>query len=92
MCPKCPTGYTTIRARFKSAHSSKHKNRRLSGEFQVVEAAKGRRGDPVLHAGANSLFYGEKLLTAANPTSRRDNELFWAPGGRKLLTRKSKSG
>ncbi|MDX1519782.1 MAG: biotin synthase, partial [Gammaproteobacteria bacterium] len=28
------------------------------------------------HAGANSIFYGEKLLTTDNPQFRQDQELF----------------
>jgi biotin synthase len=31
-------------------------------------------------AGANSIFYGEKLLTTGNPDVRRDDELFAALG------------
>ena len=31
-------------------------------------------------AGANSLFYGDRLLTAANPSAADDSEMFRAPG------------
>jgi len=35
-------------------------------------------------AGANSIFYGEKLLTAANPESQKDDQLFKRLGIEKL--------
>ena len=31
-------------------------------------------------AGANSIFYGEKLLTTGNPEAQRDDALFGALG------------
>lgn len=37
-----------------------------------------------LLAGANSVFYGEKLLTAENPTPEKDNSLFGRLGVKKL--------
>ncbi|HYV35517.1 MAG TPA: hypothetical protein VE988_07430 [Gemmataceae bacterium] len=42
-------------------------------------------------AGANSIFFGEKLLTAPNPGAREDEELFRAMGmedaGRSVVTK-----
>jgi biotin synthase len=35
-------------------------------------------------AGANSIFYGEKLLTAGNPVPERDNSLFDRMGLQKI--------
>jgi biotin synthase len=36
-------------------------------------------------AGANSIFYGEKLLTTANPEAERDRQLFERLGLRSLV-------
>jgi biotin synthase len=43
---------------------------RMSRELQVL----------CFMAGANSIFFGDKLLTAANPSSQEDAELFRAMG------------
>jgi len=45
---------------------------RLAGE---PGAARGEAQAMCYFAGANSIFYGEKLLTAANPSSNADLEL-----------------
>ena len=36
-------------------------------------------------SGANSIFYGEKLLTADNPIPEQDNQLFERLGLEKLI-------
>jgi biotin synthase len=40
-------------------------------------------------SGANSIFYGEKLLTTANPLAESDNALFAKLGLKKLEPRTS---
>ena len=57
-----------------------------SGSSAVVRLSAGRAemSDELqalcFFAGANSIFYGEKLLTTGNPDVRRDDELFAALG------------
>jgi biotin synthase len=44
-------------------------------------------------AGANSIFYGDKLLTTGNPEAERDRELFGKLGLKPMpIARKQDSG
>ena len=47
-----------------------------SGSEQLCEAVQPLR----FLAGANSLFYGDRLLTTSNPQAQRDRALFERPG------------
>ena len=55
---------------------------RITMPTSYVRLSAGRQsmGEPVqalcFHAGANSIFYGEKLLTTGNPEVEADNVLF----------------
>ena len=57
-------GFPTVRVRLSAGRD------RMSRELQVL----------CFLAGADSVFYGDKLLTAANPSLSADAELFRAMG------------